>query len=61
MEDLEWGDIVSIGITENNLYVVIKFYNPVQQGGDEYSEIFLTLEQVSKIIKLGGILNGKTS
>lgn len=60
MEKLKWGDISIMGITTSGL-LSIEFYNPGQEDGMDYSTIFLTIEQVQMINKLGEILNGKTT
>jgi hypothetical protein len=55
-----WGDVSIIGITETGM-VSIEFYAP-GIGDDEYLTIFLTLEQVKKISRLGVIIeDGKTA
>lgn len=59
MEDTrKWGDISTMGITESGM-VSIEFYDPVQMDGSDYTTIYLTIEQVKTISKLGEIIDGK--
>jgi hypothetical protein len=56
MEDKrQWGDISTIGITESGM-VSIEFYDPAQMDGSDYTTIFLTPEQVTRVSKLGEII-----